>query len=411
MKGLDVQTIKRDFPIFKVKVNGKKITYLDSAATSQKPISVINAISDYYKNYNSGIGHGAHSLSEKATEAYMNAKGKVAKLINAESTEQIIYTKNTTDSLNLVAQSWGEHNIGKGDHILLTELEHHSNIIPWLMLAKRKGAIIDYIKLDKQRFELNQNSIEEQIEKSPKIVSISQCSNVLGTISDVRSIAKMAHKQGSVVMIDGAQSVPHMETDVQQIDCDFLAFSGHKVLGPTGIGVLYGKRELLESMQPLSGGCHMAVDASFHGFNENVLPWKLEAGTANIEGGIVLGTAIDYLKKVGLKNVREHEKKLTKYALTRMSEIKQVSITGLPASALERRTGIVSFEIDGVHMKDIMNSFDKEGIAMRVGYHCAMPLVKDVLKKKEGVARISFYLYTSEEDIDKAIAVIGKMRK
>ena len=407
---LDVEKIRKDFPILDIKVNGRNLVYLDSAATSQKPKKVINAISKYYKKYNANIHRGVYKLAEEATEEYEKSKKKVAKFINAGSIEEVIYTRNTTESINLVALTWADANVQRGDHILISELEHHSNIVPWQILVKKKGAVLDYVTLDKEHSRLDQGSLDEQLAKNPKLVAITHCSNVLGTVVDVKSVAKKAHAAGARVLIDGAQSVPHMKVDVKDIDCDFFAFSGHKMLGPTGIGVLYGKRELLDAMPPMFGGGDMIKTVEKYTFTPNDLPWKFEAGTANIEGGIVLGVAVDYLKKIGMDNIRQHEKALTRYALEKLSKINGVELFGLPSSELEWRAGVVPFEVKGVHPHDVATIFDSEGVAIRAGHHCAMPLVVEVLKKP-ALSRISFYLYNRESDVDKAVEAIDKVKR
>ncbi len=406
---LDVEKIRKDFPILKIKIDGKPLIYLDSAATSQKPKKVINAISKYYKTYNANIHRGVYQIAEKATFEYEKSKKKVASFINADSIEEIVYTRNTTESINLVARTWAEQNIGKGDRILITEMEHHSNIVPWIDLVKRKGAILDYIKLNQNHDELDGNSVKEQMEKRPKLVAITHASNVLGTIVDVKSMAKTAHENGARILIDGAQSVPHMPVDVREIDADFYAFSGHKMLGPTGIGVLYAKKELLDYMPPMFGGGDMIKTVERFSYTPNDLPWKFEAGTANIEGGIALGVAVDYLKKIGMKNVRDHEKRLTNYALEKLSSVKHVKVYGLPVNRLDERGGVVAFSIDDIHPHDVASIFDTEGVAIRAGHHCAMPLVVEVLKQP-ALSRMSFYIYNNEEDVDKAIAAIEKVK-
>ena len=405
----DVEKIRRDFPILGIKVNGKPLVYLDSAATSQRPRKVINAVSRCYRKYNANTHSGVYTIAEEATEEYLKSKRKVAKLINASGVEEIVYTHNTTESINLVARTWGEQNIKKGDHILISELEHHSNIVPWMMLAKKNGAILDYISLNKERTKLDEASIEEQLAKGPKLVSISQCSNVLGTIVDVKKIAEKAHRAGAKIMVDGAQSAPHMKIDMQDLDCDFFAFSGHKMLAPMGIGVLYGKRDLLEEMPPFLGGGDMIRTVSHNDFTPNELPWKFEAGTPFVEGGVALGAAVDYLKKLGIENVREHEKSLTRYALEKLSATKGVEVFGPPANEIEWRGGVIGFDIIGVHPHDVATIFDQEGVAIRAGHHCAMPLVVEVLRKP-ALSRMSFYIYNNESDVDRAIDAIATVK-
>ncbi len=407
---INPEEIRKDFPIFKTLMNGKPLVYLDSAATSQKPKKVIAAVSSYYKKYNANIHRGVYKISEEATEKYEKSKKKIASLINASGLEEIIYTRNTTESINLIALTWADKNLKGGDHVLISELEHHSNIVPWILLSKKKGIILDYIKLNSEKTDLDYSSFEEQMKKSPKLVSISHCSNVLGTIIDVKRIAKRAHEAGAVVLVDAAQTVPHMEVDVKDLDCDFMAFSSHKMLGPSGIGILYGKRHLLEAMPPFLGGGDMILSVQHYDFTPNDLPWKFEAGTSNIEGGIGFGAAVDYLKKIGMKNVREHEETLTKYALEKLEDLDKVSVFGYGSDSLPRRSGTISFDIEGIHPHDVAEIFNSEGIAVRAGHHCAMPLVVEVLNKP-AVTRMSFYIYNTTTDVDKAVEAIKKTQK
>ena len=407
---LDAEIVRKDFPILGTMMHGKPLVYLDSAATSQKPIQVINAIKEYYEGYNANIHRGIYEISERATEAYTDSKVKLAKFLNADSYQELVYVRNTTEAINLVALTWGASNIKKDDHILISEMEHHSNIVPWIILAKKTGAKLDYIKLDAKHSELDEASIKEQLEKRPKLVAVTHVSNVLGTINDVKRITAMAHKAGAKVLIDGAQSAPHMPVDVKDIDCDFFALSGHKMLAPTGIGALYAKRQLLEDMPPLFGGGDMIRTVSFHDYTPNDLPWKFEAGTSNIEGGIGLSAALDYLKKLGMANVQRHEMELTEYALGRLEEVKNVAAFGPDKSHIDKRGGVISFAINGVHPHDVASIFDSEGIAIRAGHHCAMPLVASILDEA-AVARMSFYIYNTKAEVDKAIDAIAKVKK
>jgi cysteine desulfurase/selenocysteine lyase len=409
MKDFDVAKIRKDFPILKIQVNGKPFVYLDSAATSQKPRKVINAVSRYYRTYNANAHRGIYFISEKITEEYEKSRKRVASFINAKHQEEIIYTRNTTESINVVALSWGEQNIRAGDHILITEMEHHSNMVPWQILAKKKGAVLDYVKLDPTHTKLDEKSLEEQLEKSPKLLAVTHCSNVLGTINDVKMITKRAHGKGAAVLIDAAQSVPHMNVDVRDMDCDFLAFSGHKMLAPAGIGGLYAKKALLENMPPVYGGGEMIKSVSHQDFTPNDLPWKFEAGTGNMEGVVGLGAAVVYLKKLGMDSIREHEKRLTKYALEKMAKIKGVEVFGPGVEDMETKGGVIAFDIKGVHPHDVAAVFDSEGVAIRAGHHCAMPLVVEVLHKP-ALARMSFYIYNNENDVDKGIEAIGKVK-
>ena len=407
---LNADEIKKDFPILQVRVNGKPFVYLDSAATSQKPKQVIDAIYEYYTKYNANIHRGIYQIAELATEAYVESKRKVGTLIGTNAMEEIVYVRNATEAINVVALTWGNENVGKGDHILISEMEHHSNIVPWQMLAKRKGAVLDYIKLDRNKCALSEESFEKELAKRPKIVAVTHVSNVLGSINDVKKMTKRAKKEGAMVLIDGAQSVPHMPVNVNEIGCDFLAFSGHKMLGPTGTGVLYGKRELLDNMEPLYGGGDMIKTVEFQSYTPNDLPWKFEAGTQNIEGGIALGTAVDYLNKLGMAKIRGHEKQLTRYALESAQKIKNVKVFGCGIEKVEERGGVVPFSIKGVHPHDVASIFDRDAIAIRAGHHCAMPLVTGVLGEG-ALSRMSFYIYNDEKDVDKAVNAINNVKR
>ncbi|MGI0100728.1 MAG: aminotransferase class V-fold PLP-dependent enzyme [Candidatus Micrarchaeaceae archaeon] len=406
----DINEVRGEFPILKTEMNGKPLVYLDSAATSQKPRQVIDAIDNFYRTYNANIHRGIYRISEQATENYIKSKEKVAELINAGSMNEIIYTRNTTESINLVALSWGNANVNKGDHVLISEMEHHSNMVPWMLLAKRKGAVLDYVSLDKSSSKIDMNSLNKMLDKDPKIVAVTHVSNVLGTINDVKEITKRAHKKGAMVLIDGAQAVPHMKVDVRSIGSDFYAFSAHKMLGPTGIGVLQASTEILDRMEPVLGGGDMIKSVSFDSCSWNELPWKFEAGTSNIAGGIGLGEAVDYLGYYGMPNIMMHERSLTEYALEKIGSIKGVKLYGLDGKDMDNRTGVISFGIDGVHAHDIAQVFDAEGIAIRSGHHCAEPLVTQKLNMP-ALARMSLYLYNKESEIDAAADAIDKVKK
>lgn len=408
--GFDVDKIRADFPILKIEMNGKPLVYLDSAATSQKPHQVLEAMDNYYRNYNANIHRGIYRIAERATEEYIGSKTKVAKFINSDSVREIIYVRNTTEAINLVALSWGNANVKKGDHILISEMEHHSNMVPWMMLAKRKEAVLDYISLDKSNQKLDMNSLSKMLDKKPKIVAVTQASNVLGTINDVKEIVKKVHKSGAKILVDGAQSAPHMKIDVKDTNSDFFAFSAHKMLGPTGIGVLHAKEEILNEMEPVMGGGDMIRTVQYNSYSWNDLPWKFEAGTPDIAGGIGFGAAIDYLDSVGMESIREHEKQLTTYALKKLKEIKGVTVYGLGEKDIDSRGGVISFNVEKVHPHDVAQVFDAEGIAIRAGHHCAMPLVTQKLGVP-ALSRISFYLYNKESEIDAAMAAIGKVKK
>jgi cysteine desulfurase/selenocysteine lyase len=391
----DVKKIKEDFPIFQRKINNKDLVYLDSAATSQKPIQVIKAIENFYKNYCANVHRGVYTLAEEATLAYEESRKEVARFINAKSYEEILFVRNTTEAINLVAYAWGRKNVVKGDRILITQMEHHSNIVPWQILSKEKEAKLEYIGITDEGL-LDSNDFYK-IDKPLKIFAFTHASNTLGTINPVKELTKMAHEAGALVLIDGAQSVPHMPVNVREIDCDFLAFSGHKMLGPMGIGVLYAKKEILEEMEPFLTGGEMIKEVDYYYSTWNDLPWKYEAGTPNVEGGIALGEAIRYLTKIGMDKVREHEKLLVEYALDKLQEIKGLTIYGPKNS--EIRGGVISFNIKDVHAHDVATILDQEGIQIRAGHHCAKLVMKRF--NVPAMARASFYIYNSYEDIDR----------
>ena len=398
---MDIEKIRKDFPILNIKVHGKPLVYLDNAATSQKPRSVINSVKDYYENYNANIHRSIHKLGEEATKAYEEAHRKVADFINADF-EEVIFTKSTTESLNLLAYSL-TNNLKPGDEIVISQMEHHSNFVPWQQLAKKRDLKLKFIEINKEGL-LDENSIKENITNKTKIVSLTHVSNVLGTVNDVKEIGKIAHENNALMIVDAAQSVPHMPVDVKKLDCDFLAFSGHKMLGPTGIGVLYGKKELLEKMDPFLYGGEMIKEVTFENTTFNDLPWKFEAGTMNIAQGIGLGAAIDYLNKIGMENIEQYEHELVKYAYEKLSEIEEIEIYGP-----KERSGLISFNVKNVHAHDTAQILDGEGIAVRAGHHCAMPLAS-----KLGIvasARASFYLYNTKEEIDKLVDGIKKVIK
>ncbi len=431
---IDTNAIRKDFPILARKIHGKKLIYLDNAATTQKPRQVIDAIKRYYEDYNSNVHRAVHTLSGEATDAYDEAHEKAADFINAESYEEIIFTKNTTESLNLVANHF-TRKLRNGDEILLTRMEHHSNLVPWQNAARITGAKIRYADVTKSG-ELDMKQASSLINSKTKVVALTHASNVLGTINNVEAIAEMAHDKRAVVVVDGAQSVPNMPVDVKKLGCDFLAFSAHKMLGPTGMGVLYGRKELLEKMEPFMFGGDMIKEVTFEGASWNELPWKFEAGTPNVAGAIGLSAAIDYLKKIGMDSVREHEIKLTKYAMEKLKALKGTEIYG---PAAEKRTGIVSFnmsrtthqkrvvlehaqnstipstksewnpDMKGLHPHDISSILDQEGIAVRGGHHCAMPLMS--LLGIQGSTRASFYIYNTKEEIDALMRALLKARK
>lgn len=392
---LDVENIRADFPILTRQVNGRPLTYLDNAATSQKPNQVIQSLVDYYERYNSNVHRGVHTLSIEATEAYEDARGKVKRFINAPSTESIIWTRNTSESLNLVAYTWAEANVSAGDEIVTTAMEHHSDIVPWQQLAMRKSATLKIIP-ETENGRLDMEQAADLITERTKIVATTHMSNVLGTVVDVKALADAAHAVGAVILVDGAQSVPHMPVDVQALNCDFMAFSAHKMLGPTGIGVLYGRPEILEAMPPWMFGGDMILEVSYEDASWNDLPYRFEAGTPNIADAIATGVAVDYLEALGMENVWEHEQKITEYALRRFAELETINLLG--PHEIEDKGAVLSFSHDSVHSHDLGTALDQLGIAIRTGHHCAMPLIRshDIVS----AARASFYIYNTEAEVD-----------
>jgi cysteine desulfurase/selenocysteine lyase len=403
---LDVAAIRRDFPILERKVHGKPLVYLDNAATSQKPRQVIDALVRYYENYNANIHRAVHSLGEEATAAYEEAREKVRRFINAPTTESIIFTRNTTEAINLVAYSWGRANIGEGDEILLTQMEHHSNLIPWQQLAKEKGATVRYVPVTEQGT-LELNGLEDLFDARTKMMALPHVSNSLGTINPVEKIAVEARRRGVMLLVDGAQGAPHLPVDVHAIGCDFYAFSSHKMLGPTGVGVLYGRKELLEEMEPFLGGGEMIRKVTIEGATWNDLPWKFEAGTPNIADVIAFGAAIDYLEALGMENVRQHEAEITAYALDRMSKIPDITLYGPPD--IEQRGGVISFNFSDLHPHDIGTVLDQYGVAIRSGHHCTQPLWRRL--GVSGSARASFYVYNTTEEVDKLVDAVKAARE
>ncbi len=396
MNSLNIDRIRSDFPILSREINGNKLVYLDNAATTQKPNSVIDSISDFYKNTNSNVHRGVHTLSIESTEAYELAREKIAKLINSPSSETVIWTRNTSESINLVAFTWGEKNISSGDNIVITPMEHHSNIVPWQQIAKKKNAEIRYLPMTKDgKIELS--NISKIIDSKTKIVSLTHISNVLGTINPAKKITEIAHKNDALVLLDAAQSVPHMPVDVIELDVDFLTFSMHKMMGPTGIGILYGKKHILSEMPPYMFGGDMILEVSYEKDAKwNSLPYKFEAGTPNFADAVASGVAVDYMNQLGLENIWQHEKKITEYAMNKLSELKKIHILGSLDS--NDRGGVISFYHQDIHPHDLGTALDQRGIAIRTGHHCAMPLVRsyDIV----AAARISFYIYNTFEEID-----------
>lgn len=396
---MNIKDIKNYFPVLNQEVNGHPLVYLDSAATSQKPIQVIEALKKYYEFDNSNVHRGVHTLGNRATDSYEGAREKVRKFINARSTKEIIFTRGTTTALNTVAAGYGRQTLQEGDEIVITYMEHHSNIIPWQQLAKEKGAVLKYIDLQEDGT-ISLDAVRAAITSKTKIVSIMYVSNVLGTINPIKDIAKIAHDNGAIIVVDAAQAAPHVKVDVQDLDCDFLAFSGHKMCAPTGIGVLYGKEALLDNMEPIEFGGEMIDFVGLYESTWKELPWKFEGGTPIIAGAIGLGAAIDFLNEIGLDNIAAHEHKLAAYAMDELEKIEGLQIFG-PRDPMQR-CGLVTFNLDDVHPHDVATVLDMNGIAVRAGHHCAQPLMKWL--QVTATARASFYLYNDEADIDRLVA-------
>ena len=403
---LDTNAIRQDFPILNQYADGKPLVYLDSGASSQKPLAVIEAIDEYYRKYNANVHRGIYDLSETASEAYEKARKKVARFINAKSWRELIFTRNATESINLVAYSWGLENLKPGDVILATEMEHHANLVPWQQIAKRTGAELRFIPITPQGL-LDMDAYQRLLTPAVKLVAFTLMSNVLGTITPAKEIIDRAHAVGAIVVADGAQSAPHLPTDAQDLDCDFLAFSAHKMLGPTGIGALYGKKALLAKMPPFLTGGDMIRQVTLEGAQWNDLPWKFEAGTPAIAQAIGFGVAVDYLNALGMEQVRQHEVELTAYALDRLSRVEGVNILG-PHNT-EIRGGAVSFTFGNIHPHDLASMLNYHNIAIRAGHHCAQPL-HDKLKLS-ATARASFYVYNTAEEVDRLAEGLEAARK
>ncbi|MDG0843112.1 cysteine desulfurase [Staphylococcus equorum] len=404
-ESLNVSEIVKDFPILKQQVHGNRLAYLDSTATSQTPIQVIDAIDDYYKRYNSNVHRGVHTLGSLATDGYENARETVRRFINAKYFEEIIFTRGTTAAINIVAHSYGDANVTEGDEIVVTEMEHHANIVPWQQLAKRKKAELKFIPMT-QDGELAIEDVKATINEKTKIVAIAHVSNVLGTINDIKAITEIAHEHGAIISVDGAQAAPHMDIDMQDLGVDFYSFSGHKMLGPTGIGVLYGKRTLLNNMEPIEFGGDMIDFVDKHEASWADLPTKFEAGTPLIAQAIGFAEAIKYLQNLGFEAIHQHESRLTQYAYDKMSEIEGIEIYG---PAKDRRAGIITFNMTDVHAHDVATAVDTEGVAVRAGHHCAQPLMKWL--KQSSTARASFYIYNTKEDIDQLVEALKQTKE
>jgi len=399
-KALDVAAIRKDFPIFET-----GIAYLDSANTSQRPKQVTGAMMEYFEKYNSNIHRAAYRIAEEATVHYEAAREKVRAFINAASTKEIVYTRGTTEAINLVAYSWGRKHIKSGDLIVLTILDHHSNIVPWQILAAEKGAHIEYVDID-EKGELRQDQFADLLKRGPKLVAFNLVSNAMGTINPAREMVAAAKKAGATVLVDGAQSTPHQPVDVRGLGCDFYAFSGHKMLGPTGAGILYGRRELLEAMDPFMAGGDMIRTVRIEGTTYHDLPWKFEAGTQAIAEVIGLGAAVDYLDGLGMDAVRAHELEITEYAYEAMSEVDGLTVYGPPPS---RRAGVISFSLAGIHPHDLATIADRDQVCLRAGHHCAMPLMTRL--GLAATARASFYVYTLKSDVDRLVTSIQEAQR
>jgi len=404
--GLDVEAIRKDFPILERMIRGKKLVYLDSAATSQKPRQVIDAISRYYREYNANVHRGIHTLSDESTDAYEQARLKVARFIKAPSSDGVIFVRNTTEAINLVALGWARKALGPGDEIALTRMEHHSNLIPWQMVARETGAKLKFIAL-RVDGTVNMDSAAEVIGEKTRLVAVSHMSNVLGTINPVKELARLAHQHGALILVDGAQSVPHMPVDVRDLECDFLAFSGHKMLAPTGIGVLWGREELLREMDPFMGGGSMILEVSCETATWNDLPYKFEAGTPNVSGAIGLGVAIDYLSSLGMENVREHDVEITSYALQQLKQIEDLLIFGPLDPSI--RGGVIGFNFIDVHAHDVGTILDQDGVAIRAGHHCCQPLMTWL--SVPATARASFYIYNTKEEVDALVQSLARAKE
>lgn len=409
---LDPYKIREDFPILKRKINNHPLIYFDNAATTQKPKQVIEAIKEFYENYNANVHRAIHTLSQESSELYENAHEEVAKFINADGMEEIIFVRGTTEAINLVAYAWGLHNLKSEDEVLVTLMEHHSNIVPWETLSKINGFQVKYAEVNDDGT-LNYESFENAISHKTKIVCLAHVSNVTGVINDVKRVAKIAHEYGALVLVDAAQSVPHLPVDVKDLDIDFLAFSGHKMLGPTGIGALYGKREILEEMKPFHGGGLMIKEVTFNTMTRrcsislNDLPWKFEAGTPDVCGGVGLMAAVRYLNDLDMENVREHEEILTEYTIRRMQECEKVQIYGPEDASL--KCGILPFGVEGLSSHDVALFLDSYGIMIRSGFHCAQPLHEKFRLKSS--ARASFYIYNTREEIDRLVEVLKEIER
>lgn len=397
----DFSTIRKDFPILFQEVNDEPLVYLDNAATTQKPTQVLDVLRDYYEHDNANVHRGVHILAERATADYENSREKVRAFINAKETAEVLFTRGTTTGLNWLVRSYGDAFIKEGDEIVISYMEHHSNIIPWQQLVERTGAVLRYLPLTDQGF-IDMTAAKDIINEKTAIVSLAYVSNVLGVINPIKELAEMAHANNAVMIVDGAQATPHMAVDVQALDADFFAFSGHKMCGPTGIGVLYGKRHWLEQMEPVEFGGEMIDFVNLFDSTWKELPWKFEAGTPNIAGAIALGAAVDYLNEIGMENIHRYEQELVDYVLPKLHEIDGITTYG-PQDP-KHHTGVIAFNLDGIHPHDVATALDMEGIAVRAGHHCAQPLMNYL--NLPATARASFYFYNTKEDADRLIEAI-----
>ncbi|MEB3102414.1 cysteine desulfurase [Ferviditalea candida] len=396
--------IREMFPILHQEINGHPLVYLDNAATAQKPLQVIEAVKRYYEHDNANVHRGVHTLGSRATDVYEGARDKVARFLHARSTEEVVFVRGTTTAINIVAASYGRAVCQEGDEIVITPMEHHSNLIPWQQVAKATGATLKYIPLQEDGT-ISLEDAEQTITDRTKIVALTYVSNVLGVINPVRDIARIAHRHGAKILVDGAQSTPHMKVDVQDLDCDFYAFSGHKMCGPTGIGVLYGKKQLLEQMEPIEFGGEMIDHVDLYDSTWKELPWKFEGGTPIIAGAVGLGAAIDFLQEIGLDEIERHEKKLTAYAMDRLSAIGDLQIYG----PRHERSGLITFNLGDIHPHDVATVLDAEGVAIRAGHHCCQPLMRRL--NASATARASFYLYNTEEEVDRLVDSLIKTKE
>jgi len=402
---LDLERVRAEFPILHQEVNGHRLVYLDNAASTQKPAAVIEAIARFYRRDNANVHRGVHELSHRATEAYEQARGKLARLLGIADEAELLWTKGTTEGINLIARTWGDQNVRAGDEILLSVMDHHSNLVPWQLLAQRTGAKLRFLDIDEQG-RLDLSNLDELLTGRTKLVSLAHISNALGTINPVEEIARRAHAAGAVMVVDGSQSVPHMPVDVKALDCDFLAFTGHKMLGPTGIGCLWAKREHLEAMPPFLGGGEMIREVHLTHSKWNDVPWKFEAGTMPIAEAIGLGAAVDWLSDIGMDAVRAHALDVVGYAYERLSELSDLTLYG--PSDVELRGSVIAFAMDGIHPHDVAEIIGREGVCVRAGHHCAQPLMRRL--GVSATSRASFAVHSTRDEVDRLVAALDTVR-